>query len=128
MEGYGKMTGCLQTFGGHCMCSEVCVKILKCVSLPGDPVVYTHWVPNRKSWNHWEEDCVLLVNGYHGQWEDFECDHHRHYICEFGEFILWFFDKEGAMTSMVTISRGGEGLQRHVIDVTVGGCVGACTF
>ena len=77
------------------MCSEFCIYMY--VSLPGDPVVYTHWVPGRKSWNHGVEDCAILVNGYHGQWEDFECDHHRHYICEFGKFIVWFFVHEVAL-------------------------------
>jgi len=85
-----------------------------CMFLPGEPVVFTNWVPGRKSWNHGVEDCVILVNGLHGQWEDFECDHHRHYICEFGKFIVWFFVNEGALISMVTISSASASVSASV--------------
>ena len=41
----------------------------------GEPVVYTNWIPGRKSnfQSHNTEDCVAFIPYKQGQWDDIPC-------------------------------------------------------
>jgi len=56
------------------------------VPLAGSPLVFTDWIPGRKSLLPTfidDEDCARIDMGFGGQWEDVACSHHHGYVCEF---------------------------------------------